>query len=71
VFGCYWWWPTVDQWFLPEVDKTFELNYQNRKLTYIAMKSKENRFWRKKVKKRAYSITTQKSKEYIFFSSLM
>jgi len=57
LFGCYW------QYSLTEVDKKFELKLSKSQIClYCKMKNKENRFQRKKVKKRSYLITTHKSK---------
>jgi len=63
LFGCYWWYG------LTEVDKKFQLKLSKSQIyLYCKMKSKENRFWRKKVKKKAYSITTQISKVFGIFN---
>jgi len=62
LFGCCW------RYSLTEVDKKFELKLSKFQIClYCKMKSKENRFWRKKVNKRAYSITTQKRKVFGIF----
>jgi len=53
LFGYYW------RYSLTEVDKKFELKLSKSQIClYCKIKSKENRFRRKKVKKKAYSITT-------------
>jgi len=53
---------------LTEINKKFEQKLSKSQIfLYCKIKSKENRFWRKKVKKKIYSITTQKSKVFGIF----
>jgi len=53
---------------LTEVGRKFELKLSKSQIClYCKIKSKENRFCRKKVKKRAYSITNQKVNSLVFW----